>query len=261
MKKYLLTLRDKTDALTLRERVMLFAAVAGVVIFLLNVYILTPLSVKQAALRAQIAQEQANALEIDVDIGRTIENSRLDPDLAARTQLQALQADVIEQGAALRAMQRGLVAPDKIAALLEALLKNHGRLRLVSLKTLPVSGVNDGAVEFSRAATPAAAISQEEQIRQGINDAIAKSAVKAAPAGNAAPPVPEAKRTELLYRHGVEMTLQGSYLDMVSYMAALEAMPAQLFWAQARLDASDYPKARLTLVLYTLSLDQKWIAL
>ena len=66
---------------------------------------------------------------------------------------------------------------------------------------------------------------------------------------------------ELLYRHGVQLELQGSYLDMVSYMEALERMPSQLFWGKATLEAQEYPKARLTLTLYTLSLDTKWISL
>jgi MSHA biogenesis protein MshJ len=59
----------------------------------------------------------------------------------------------------------------------------------------------------------------------------------------------------------VEIVLQGSYLDMVSYMAALEALPVQLFWGKASLDAQQYPNSRLTLTLYTLSLDQKWMKL
>ena len=71
----------------------------------------------------------------------------------------------------------------------------------------------------------------------------------------------EVKAPELLYRHGVEIVLQGSYLDMVSYMAALEALPVQLFWGKASLDAQQYPNSRLTLTLYTLSLDQKWMKL
>jgi MSHA biogenesis protein MshJ len=77
--------------------------------------------------------------------------------------------------------------------------------------------------------------------------------------GTAAPaPAPT---TELLYRHGVEVTVRGNYLDMVDYMSALEAMPTRLFWGRAQLDVEAYPAARLTLTLYTLSLDRKWMKL
>ncbi|MDL2353629.1 MAG: hypothetical protein QFF03_00065, partial [Pseudomonadota bacterium] len=67
--------------------------------------------------------------------------------------------------------------------------------------------------------------------------------------------------TDLLYRHGVELTVRGNYLDMVNYMDALEAMPTQLFWGRAELHVDEYPNARLALTLYTLSLDKKWMKL
>jgi MSHA biogenesis protein MshJ len=66
---------------------------------------------------------------------------------------------------------------------------------------------------------------------------------------------------DLLYRHGVEVTVRGNYLDMVDYMSALEAMPTRLFWGQAQLDVEEYPASRMTLTLYTLSLDRNWMKL
>jgi MSHA biogenesis protein MshJ len=62
-----------------------------------------------------------------------------------------------------------------------------------------------------------------------------------------------------IYKHGMELTLQGSYLDLLDYLTRLEQMPVQMFWANASMDASDYPRVRLTLVLYTLSLDKDWL--
>jgi MSHA biogenesis protein MshJ len=38
-------------------------------------------------------------------------------------------------------------------------------------------------------------------------------------------------------------------------------MPTQLFWGRAELAVEQYPHSRLTLTLYTLSLDRKWIKL
>jgi MSHA biogenesis protein MshJ len=48
---------------------------------------------------------------------------------------------------------------------------------------------------------------------------------------------------------------------MVDYMGALEALPAQLFWGKAQLQVEQYPTVRLTLTLYTLSMDPKWMKL
>lgn len=64
-----------------------------------------------------------------------------------------------------------------------------------------------------------------------------------------------------VYRHGVELSLEGGYLDLLDYVARLERLPWQMFWASADMDASRYPKVRFTVVVYTLSLDKKWMVI
>jgi MSHA biogenesis protein MshJ len=218
---------NRIDARSLRERAMLFSAAAAAIVFLLYALFLNPLLVRRAALQAQIAQQQDNIGGIDREITQLVQAHSQDPDAAARARLTELTGNTAQLATKLRAMQKGLVPPDRIAPLLETILKANGRLQLVSMKTLPVSPLGG-------AQAPAAV-----------------------------PPVlhPVVNPNELLYRHGVELTVRGNYLDMVNYMDALEAMPTQLFWGQAGLEVEEYPNARLTLTLYTLSLDRKWMKL
>jgi MSHA biogenesis protein MshJ len=227
-------LSTKLDAMTLRERAMVFVAVVAAILFLIYTVSAEPLLLKQSALRTQIRQQQNQIAGIDLEIIAKAQGFKADPDAATREQLGAVRHEIDTTGDGLMAVQKGLVAPDKIAPVLEHLLRGNGKLKLVSMKTLPVTGLNEAAQ--SAAVAPGAT---------------------AAPAANPAPPKPR----ELLYRHGVEVVVQGSYLDMVSYMTALETLPVQLFWGKARLDAGQYPNSRLTLTLYTLSLDQKWMKL
>jgi MSHA biogenesis protein MshJ len=71
---------------------------------------------------------------------------------------------------------------------------------------------------------------------------------------------PETRQSaDAVYKHGVEIVVQGSYPDMVDYLTDLESMPWQLFWANAKLNVDSYPKSSLTLTLFTLSLDKKWL--
>ncbi len=248
MKQQWLKFAARIDALTVRERVMVFLAAAGSIIFLLYAMLLTPLYARQAALHAQIRQQQNNIGGIDADILQRIELHGVDPDAASRQRLQAVKLELAQLTASLRTMQKGLVAPERIAPLLETLLRGNGKLQLVSLKTLPVSGV--GAVFGTASGDSAGKVSGETGAPS--KDALAAAAAKGEPI---------AKPAELLYRHGVEIVLQGGYLDMINYMAELEAMPAQLFWGKARLDVDEYPQARLSLTLYTLSLDPTWMKL
>jgi MSHA biogenesis protein MshJ len=238
-------LSTKLDAMTLRERAMVFAAIVAGILFLLYTMSVEPLLNKQKLLRMQVKQQQNQISGIDMEIAAIAQGFVVDPDADARARLQALRRDIDTTSAGLMAVQKGLVAPDKIVPLLEHLLRGNGKLKLMSMKTLPVTGLNEAALP----ANPAPA-----------GQAASQPAAAAAAAPNA-PATPVAKPRELLYRHGVEIVLQGSYLDMVTYMDALESLPVQLFWGKARLDAQQYPNSRLTLTLYTLSLDQKWMKL
>ena len=62
-----------------------------------------------------------------------------------------------------------------------------------------------------------------------------------------------------VFKHGVELTLDGGYLDLLDYLARLEHLPWQMFWAKVEMDASDYPRVRLTVTVYTLSLNKEWL--
>jgi MSHA biogenesis protein MshJ len=236
MKGRLLDLMARVDALTVRERGLLFAASAAVIVFIGHSLVLGPLYRTQAALREQIGQQQNNLMGMDGEISARIQAFQVDPDAPARQSLENIRQETAALGDSLLAMEHGLVPPERMAPLLDTILRANARLTLVSMRTLPVEPLS--ALGAGAQAAPAPS--------------------PAAP-GTAAPaPAPT---TELLYRHGVEVTVRGNYLDMVDYMSALEAMPTRLFWGRAQLDVEAYPAARLTLTLYTLSLDRKWMKL
>ena len=238
MKDVFLKWSARLDALSLRERAMVFVAIAALIVFVLHSLLLSPMLVQQKRLKMQIGQNQNNISGIDDEIARKIDTFVLDPDVGTRASLAAARAEAGTLSDSLRAMQNGLVAPERIAPLLEKILRANGRLKLVSMTTLPVLPMNEG--RYDAAAAPPAA----------------PAVPGAAPAA-----VPPPKPTNLLFRHGVELTMRGNYLDMVNYMNALEDMPTQLFWGKASLAVEEYPNAQLTLTLYTLSLDQKWMKL
>jgi MSHA biogenesis protein MshJ len=242
-------LSTKLDAMTLRERAMVFTAVVAAILFLIYTLSIEPLLVKQKLLQTQIKQQQNQITGIDTEIAFKAQGFTVDPDAAVREQLKKVREEIDTTSAGLMAVQKGLVAPDKIAPLLEHLLRGNGKLRLMSMKTLPVAGMNEAVVPAQDASVKPSPAAPAAAPQPGTPQ----------PGTPPAPPVP--KPRELLYRHGVEIVLQGSYLDMVNYMDALESLPVQLFWGKARLDAQQYPNSRLTLTLYTLSLDPKWMKL
>ena len=64
-----------------------------------------------------------------------------------------------------------------------------------------------------------------------------------------------------VWRHGLELTVQGSYADLVVYLTQLENLRRRVFWNRVDVDANAYPAVRLTIDLFTLSEDSAWLEL
>lgn len=65
--------------------------------------------------------------------------------------------------------------------------------------------------------------------------------------------------TPALYRHGVELSIEGRYGDLLAYLHALEASPQRLLWGSLQLKVLQHPQVQLTLRLHTLSTDAHWV--
>lgn len=63
------------------------------------------------------------------------------------------------------------------------------------------------------------------------------------------------------YVHAVEMVVQGSYLDVLTYLQALEGLQWHFYWQSLALDATRYPTTRVTVRLGTVSMSRDWIVL
>lgn len=230
----------KFDALSVRERIMVFGASAALLIFMVVYLFVNPQLDKRKALADTIAQRQQAVAAIDAEMAQRMAAHAGDPNLQDRIRLERIRQQVQQMRHALQSTQNGLVAPERIVPMLQQLLKQQASLRLVSLATLPSGAMGQGGHVASKAAASASA---------------------AAPAGQSPADAGSAQAPAVLYRHGVEIVLRGNYLDMVNYMDAVEAMPSHVFWGKLNMQVEQYPNATLSLTLYTLSLDEKWIAL
>lgn len=220
---------SRVDALSLRERVLIFAAGAFLVVSLIDSLFLTPLLNKQRTLSAQVVQQQEKMKEIQAQIAALLQAKQDDAKSPQRERIRVLRQQLADGDAYLKERRDKLVPPEKMAELLEQVLKKNGRLQLVALNTLPVSLLIEPPAD-------------------------AASAPSAAPAA-----VPATGPERQIYKHGVQITVRGSYADMLQYLTALEKLPTQMFWGVAKMQVVQHPTAELTLTLYTLSLDKTWL--
>lgn len=226
MKRYWELASAKIDEMSLRERTMIFAAAAFVLISVLNAVLLDPLLSKQKALSAQVVQQQEKAKALQAQIQSLMQARSDDQHSPLRNRAAQLKQQLQEQRAYVQGRRDRMVEPGKMAELLEQVLKRNEQLQLVELKTLPVSSLLERPAA-SGAAAPASANSPDGQ--------------------------------KQIFKHGVRITVRGSYLEMLRYISALEKMPVQMIWGDANMSVDHYPNAVLTLTLYTLSLDKTWL--
>ncbi len=213
-----------------RERALLAgAAVFGVLLLGYS------LLVEPELIRSRSAQNLALQQEQQVrDTRLLIEaaNAQLaaDPDASSKAELIKIKQRLGEVENALKRIEGGLVPPDQMNALLERMLARHASLRLVSLKSLPPVNLADRA--------------------GGDVKADPNAAAKAAATSQVG-----------LYKHGVELKLEGSYADLYAWLAQFEASPQKMLWGDVRLNASAYPKSVLTITVFTLSSNRAWLAI
>jgi len=62
-----------------------------------------------------------------------------------------------------------------------------------------------------------------------------------------------------LYRHRLRLEFSGDYLTLLKYLQQLEDLPRSLVWEEVEVETETYPRARVRLQVYTLSLTEGWI--
>lgn len=204
---------DRIDNATLRERALLFAAAALILIFIVNAALIKPLRDTQRNLGTDVVQRERELRTVQSELQRMAQTRATDPDAQNRTRAMELRAELATLDANIASEQKRFTSPQRMRAVLEEMLERDKRLRLVDLKTLPITDLSAAQGQAGRR----------------------------------------------VFRHGVELTLAGGYLDLHAYLKALEGLSTQLYWGRAEMSVTGYPVATLKLTVYTLSFDQAWM--
>ena len=221
-------LQRRFDQRKQRERLLMIAATATLVLMLVDALWLGPALRAFKAARTQQASSQAAVQGLQADLGQ-LANQGSQQARAQQTELAQWRQRVRDGDTALRSHEDSLVGPDRMVELLEHLLARQGEVRVRAMRSLGRSDLL--ALNTSTAA------------------AVPSAAATAAPA----PGAPS------LYRHGVELVLEGGFADLHAYLRAMEALPQRVLWGSVSLKVEQHPRSVLTLRVYTISRDRHWL--
>jgi MSHA biogenesis protein MshJ len=226
IKQRLKPLLDRIDALALRERGLLFVGLLAILYVVAANLVFVPMNVEKTRLEAQLKGKHNEIQALESQITALATGDTPGAGSEKKDKLTALQERLRVLDETLGKVTSGLVSPKEMTRLVEQVLLKSKRLEIVKLESLPPAPlVGDG---------------------KGGNPPAASE--PAAAAG-------------MVYKHGMRIELKGSYLDILGYLHALEALPWKVFWGQATLQTEKYPVSHITLLIYTLSTREGWIAL
>lgn len=214
--KFINNYLEKFGKFSLRERLLMLLVSVVVLYFAFDAVLLAP---QQKRIKELNQTSQAHRQQKDALV---VQLAVLEADKAKGTVLLQRQRDEIatlqqQIATAERFYGRGGQRSSGLAVMLRELLSANPNVSLGGLKTQPASVF----------------IAPTE-----------------APANGAAAPARTA-----VYRSGVEVSLKGSFPDLVAYLKALEQRSDSLFWSSAQLEVVAYPQAVLKLDIATLGVE------
>lgn len=221
-------------ALSRREKIMVVLAVFLVPIYLFGQGVILPGQQRQQQLQNRLGAVQQQNGALQEQLSQLEELLQKDQNQETRALVSELREQITTFDQSLQTTLAGLVAPQQMAGLLRAMLAQRPGLTLLSLNNLPPQPLNaiPATVVEGRAPSPAAVAESD-------------GATEAGP---------------VVYQHGMRLEFKGSYQETVSYLNHLQQLPLRLFWQGIRLEmGDDYPRAQVTLDVYTLSIEEGWI--
>jgi len=200
--------------LGLRERVLIVAAIALVIYLIMDLTLLTPQQKKIKQLEQLDNQHKNELVIVNNALADIRKNSPSGANLTPEA-IEAIKKQIAEADALFGEID---TSSSQTGTLVRKILASNPSLTLLSLNTLPT-------VPF---------YTIENKPKPGENP------------NQVAPP-------KVIYSYGVEISIKGNYLALLSYMNSLRKFPKRLLWSNTNVDVDTYPDAVLKMSVYSLS--------
>lgn len=216
-------LSEKIDSYSLRERVLLLCCILVVLVGIWQLAFELPQERNRTQLEDELAKISTDQSAQTAQIAALTSAYAGDSQKELRAQRDALQLQLEALDRDLSELSHGLVSAEQLPQILQDVLVSTTRLKLIRVKTLPVA-----ELPLQRSQEPAASD-------------------------------PEAAETEVstgVYKHGVTLTVSGSYFELINFLQALEALEWRFYWDRLDYAVNDYPRAEIEIRVYTLSAEE-----
>lgn len=248
MKEKWLSLINLFEKHTQREK-MLFSAC-----ILAGIYGVWFFVFESALIKNQQALSQRfNALTLATEKTKKIQQLFSDtalnnPSIGKEKEIKELEQRLMTLDRDLETLSVGLVPASDLPNVLRDVLNSNKNMRLIGLTSLPSKELNLNGSVFKNK------VEEVTKKRESVEIMYDKFQNKAQQEITGSRVVNKSKSNNIgVFKHAVIIRLEGSYFDVIGYLSTLENLSWKFYWSELEYQVVEYPKAIVTLEVYTLS--------
>ncbi|MBF0152927.1 MAG: hypothetical protein HQL64_04210 [Magnetococcales bacterium] len=261
----IVTLAARIDALSRREKWMTLGLLVLLPWVVANNFILRPLLMERSKITKETAVLSKSMIDLTEQRQR-LQNHRMDAKKEEEVRLGEYRKNLaLLESDAAKAMGK-LVTPQEMTLALGALLRSASGITLTDLTTLPTQSIVINAKKDTAAdptQTSVAKVTLPTDAKQGKETSKPQKTNQSASSSQTNTKPGEGKSREepplVIWRHTLQLTFAGDYLSTMNLLQSLRGMPWTLYWDTLDIAVKEHPQAQVTLIVFTLSLQEELI--
>ena len=211
-------LNEKYSNFSKREKLIIFFTGCGLLIYIFVMLFIEPSWTQHSKQQQELTSLKQQIAELNASSDELKQALQIDINLPLNQQIQQLNEKLGQVNFELDQISAELVNTEQMTLLLQDMLKQSDKVKLISLTAKP-------AIDLMANKT-----AEKEQNIQ-------KSAIS-------------------LYQQNLHIVIEGQYQDIYQFLANIENLPWQLNWQNFNYRVIQHPKAQLSIEIATLSLTE-----
>lgn len=233
-------LSERMNARAIRERILITCSILLVVYLVWDFGFYQPLAETRDQLKLRYEASNKDLVLLSAEEEVFVKALASDPGAAKKREVVHLEQQLQNIDTELEELAVGLIPAENLPAVLHDVLLSSHSLKFLGMQTRPVEQLQfkqepdaDDGVESANLQSDEGENNIEEE---GAEE---KSA--------------EEKRIVGVYKHTVTISFEGSFFNVLAYLNKLESLQWKIYWDFLDYEVISFPKARVSLEVFTLS--------
>ena len=211
------------DQRSLRERVLILITSLAMVYFVWDGLIFSWIGDIKRQLSGNASQLQKKISNLQGQISQVSCSLSLDPVIRLKEKIRKITEESEDLQSKLANMTSSLIPPKEMTSFLQSLLENKSLqiIKVANLSPMPVLGNKKDDSDSDE--------DEDEDEEENVGMQV--------------------------YQHGIEIVLNGTFFQILSFLEEAEKMPWKVLWEELEFSITEYPLATIRIVIKTLSIN------